>query len=204
MGKILHSPDFSKTTLLFGGSFDPLHLGHIRMIEHCREEIEEIEQSLLVPCAHSPGKFGLSASKEQRLRWLEKGTPESIAIWTEELNRGGESYTIDTLKAAHRLGATSDALFLLMGADSYASLTKWKSPSEIRKFATIVVAQRPTIEFKLSDQRDKILDLPPVDISSTAIRSALREGQIPEESLPAAITDDIREVILNSGNPYAK
>lgn len=204
MAIITEKPNFKKNTLLYGGSFDPIHLGHVSILNSCLEQLEEIRQVVLLPCAQSPGKSRALASDADRLRWLELAFPDEVLVWTEEILRGGESYMIETLKVAASLGARSESLFLLVGSDSYNSLDHWKHSDQLRDYTRIVVADRPGAEVILAHPGDIQIDVDPRSTSSTEIRESLASGDIPERELPQVVADDIRTLILNSTNPYVK
>lgn len=198
------NPDFSKPTLIFGGSFDPIHNGHLRIVEACRRELPFLESVLLLPCAHSPGKTKAFAKDADRIAWLEMAALPGMQIWLEEIDRGGESFMVDTLSKAHAQGASRENLYLLLGSDSYGSLDKWKDPDRLRELATIVVAERPGYALSRASDGDRILAVDPLAMSSTEIRDALARGEIPPDMLPEAVSQDIRQRILYSQNPYAK
>ncbi len=198
------NPDFSKITLLYGGSFDPVHIGHLRIVEACRREIPEIEQVLLLPCAQSPGKAGVIADAEARMSWLELTATNGMQIWTEEIERGRESFMVDTLAEAARQGAKRENLYLLVGSDTYASIDCWKEPERLRDFAQIIVANRPNYPVTLADPSDTHLVIEPLAMSSTEIREHLARSIVPMTMLPPAVAKDFRDRILNSTNLYAK
>lgn len=203
-------PDFNKPTLLYGGSFDPLHLGHVAIADFCRKQIQDLEQVVFLPCAISPGKAAPIASGTLRLAWLNsfcESTPTTgiyYSVWSEELDRGGTSYTIDTLRRARSLGAIRENLYFLVGADAYCGLSTWKDAEHLRGFCRIVVADRPGSEPVLTHHDDITLKNSPIALSSSDIRAALRSGSVPENVLPDAVSTALRTVILNSDNPYAK
>ena len=116
---------------IFGGSFDPVHYGHLLLAEMCREQCE-LDEVRLVPAAIPPHKQGKGrAADEHRLEMLNLavGGHQSIVAWDVELQRGGVSYTIDTLRTL-RAEQPEDELFFLMGADSLFDLPSWREPRE--------------------------------------------------------------------------
>ena len=125
---------------IFGGSFNPVHYGHLLLAESCREACA-LDEVWLVPAAVPPHKQGVVlAPAKARLEMLELALAgnEHLRPSSIELDRGGVSYTVDTLAriAAEKPGAT---LFLLMGADSLADLPTWREPARICSLATPVV-----------------------------------------------------------------
>src|SRR6185436_3214836 len=117
---------------VFGGSFDPVHRGHLLLADCCQRQVP-LDRVLFVPAAHQPHKpRAPKASDADRLAMLRLATAEraGIEISTVEIDRGGFSYTVDTLRAiaADNSGAE---LFLLMGADTLADLPTWRDPAAI-------------------------------------------------------------------------
>ncbi|OHB76195.1 MAG: nicotinate (nicotinamide) nucleotide adenylyltransferase, partial [Planctomycetes bacterium RBG_16_64_10] len=166
---------------LLGGSFDPVHYGHLLLGECCRVACR-LEQVWFLPAAQPPHKVRpLGASGPQRAEMLEMAVADHPAfhVCRLELERGGVSYTAETL-AAIRSQVPSAELFLLLGADMLADLPTWREPREICRLATPVVARRagtpePNFEplTKLLPQpevdriRNHLVDMPPVGYSST-------------------------------------
>src|SRR5262245_10708221 len=126
---------------VFGGTFDPVHVGHLAIANAALEELA-LDRLLFVPAHRSPLKQGDPiASARDRVAMLEAsiaGEPR-FRVSRVELDREGPSYTVDTLE---QLGGEGD-LFLVVGSDAYADLARWKDPDRIRALATIVVAARP-------------------------------------------------------------
>lgn len=197
--------DFSRPTALFGGSFDPIHAGHLHIAENVRRLCPGIEQIVFVPAAHSPGKGATLATAADRLRWVKLAAePENFQVWDVELMRAGESYTVDTLRAAHSAGATADRLFWLMGADAYRGFPGWKTPGEIRSLARLLVVNRPGLALPSQNPADRILEIPPHPASSTNIRAELARCQENVAYLPEPVRQDLSRLTLLGKNPYAK
>src|SRR5690242_13897575 len=117
---------------IFGGSFDPVHYGHLLLAECCRETLR-LDEVWLIPAAVPPHKqLRELADGKHRLQMLELalGGHEQIRASAVELERGGISYTVDTL-AAVRDRSPAAELFLLMGADSLHDLPNWREPARI-------------------------------------------------------------------------
>ena len=128
---------------VFGGSFDPVHLGHLLLAECCWRQAA-LDRVLFVPAAQQPHKpqapRGGDADRVAMLRLAIAGRPE-FDVSTIEIDRGGVSYTVDTLRALR--AAEPDAeLFFLMGADSLADLPQWREPAAICELATPLVVRR--------------------------------------------------------------
>ena len=128
---------------LFGGTFDPPHLGHLNMAKHCVAELGLTELRFL-PCAIPVHKQRPSVTDEDRLIMLEKllQNEPKLCIDTRELERHGPSYTLLTLQELRQENPNSGIVFL-MGMDSFNSLHKWYQWQEIVQLCHILVYQRP-------------------------------------------------------------
>ena len=128
--------------ILYGGSFDPVHLGHLAVARNARDAVAA--QVRLMPAADPPHKGPLHADARQRLAMLELAIDDEAGLGIEacELDRDGSSYTVDTLRflRAHRVGERP--LAILLGADSFLSLPTWKEWRLLFDLAHIVVAER--------------------------------------------------------------
>jgi nicotinate-nucleotide adenylyltransferase len=197
--------DFSRSTALFGGSFDPIHEGHLHIAKSLLELRPDIQQFVFVPAAHSPGKAPAMAPAELRLRWTKQtAEPQGFQVWEEEIKRGGESYTLDTLRAAHAAGAKREKLFLVMGGDAYLHFDHWKNPEEIRSLAQLIAVNRPGVHLPSQQPGDAILEIAEHPASSTAIRTALQSGNEAPAYLPGPVRQDLKTLFLSSQNPYAR
>lgn len=191
--------DFSRPTIFYGGSFDPLHLGHLHVAVEAQKFVRGA-RLVFVPAGESPGKRSPNAPGELRQQWIQDC---GFSAWDFEINRDGPSYTVDTLEAAHALGANPSQTYWLMGADAYASFSSWRNPARIRELARLLVASRPGTQLVASDSRDTLLEIPNHPASSSAIRKALSEGKIPADSLPEPVSESLRKLSLPGQNPYA-
>lgn len=192
--------DFSRTTILFGGSFDPVHNGHLHVAKHALAAIPGA-QLAFVPAFQSPGKQPPVASPDQRLHWLELATHAGpFQVWQQELRRGGPSFTVETLMAAHSEGASRENLYWLLGADAYEHFGNWKEPERIRSLARLLVVNRPGSNLERASREDLIISLPPHPASSTRLRGELATGQVQSPDLPARVAEAL---LLTGQNPYA-
>ena len=195
--------NFSQTIALFGGSFDPPHLGHLHIAREILQQMPELEKMVFVPCAQSPGKRKAVASAEQRLDFLKialNNTP--FALWDFEVRAGKESYTVNTVREAHRQGAKQEKLFWILGADAYAHFSQWQEPETIRSHCRLLVVNRPNHPLQQQNAQDKIITIPPSPLSSTSLRESLAKGKSPINSLPQALEDHLRKLTLHTQNPY--
>lgn len=174
---------------IFGGSFDPIHTGHLILAEHCREQAG-LDQVLFVPCAQQPhkkdGAFGTDRQRTEMIDLAIGGHPSFLRS-SIEIDRGGVSYTVDTLEQLREQHA-DDELFLMIGGDSLNGFSTWKEPKRILEMATPLVMARPGAgdvdfdllapfvdESKLAEIKSLAIEAPLIDISSTAIRAAAAE-----------------------------
>jgi nicotinate-nucleotide adenylyltransferase len=186
---------------IFGGSFDPIHFGHLLLAETCREQCQ-LDSVWFVPASVPPHKQNDQlSSAQQRLEMLELGIAghSGFRSSTVELDRGGISYTVDTLAAIEREqpGAT---LFFLMGADSLADLPTWREPSRICQMAIPLVFRRPgeippDLELlvpiakpdRVQEIQRHMVETPLIELSSTEIRDRVRTGKSIRYRTPRAV-----------------
>lgn len=195
--------DFGQPTALFGGSFDPVHEGHIHVANEVRKALPQIEQIVFVPASQSPGKKPPTANADQRLKWLRMGVqPDGFGVWDIELQRNGDSFTVDTLEQAHRLGAVREKLFFILGFDAFRGFSSWKNPERIRELCRLIVVNRPgeTPIETISD--DIFVPIPPHPASSSEIRAQLASGGS-SPWLPEPVKTDL-EKLLPLHNPYVR
>lgn len=169
---------------IFGGTFDPVHYGHLLLAETCREQAG-LDRVLFLPAAIPPHKqrWSLSPapSRVEMLR-LAIGGHEGLGVSTLEVERGGVSYTVDTLQQIQAENPTAE-LFFLMGADSLAEFHTWRAPGRICELAIPVVVRRagmaePDLRElqpfasvqRLEQIRQVQVTMPVIELSSTDIR----------------------------------
>jgi nicotinate-nucleotide adenylyltransferase len=179
---------------IFGGSFNPVHRGHLLVARAAFEEVG-IDRLFFVPAARSPFKSEEKpAPDEFRLRLLRlalTGKPE-CEVDSREIRRGGTSYTIDTLREFAREFPGAE-LFYLIGADNVEALGKWREPVELAGLAEFVVVPRPggaKIVFP-SPFRGRILKGFPFDVSSSGIRARVKAGLPIDDLVPATVAEAI-------------
>ena len=180
---------------IYGGSFDPPHLGHLLPVIDAAEQLG-LDGVRFVPAAIQPLKVGrASASPADRLAMTERlvqGIP-GFTVDPAEVDRPGLSYTVDTLAAvaAEFPGAE---LFLLLGADAFALFDQWRDPDGIRALATIVVMVRGDVAARPREGPGLVvLQSRRVDVSSTELRARVRDGRTIRGFMPDAVADYIAE-----------
>ena len=132
---------------VFGGSFDPVHLGHLIAAECCREQAG-LDRVLFMPAAVPPHKqdrqLSPAADRVEMLR-LAVGGHDAFAVSTLEIDRGGVSFTVDTLSHLRELHP-ADQFFLLLGPDAIVNFPTWREPARILDLATPLVMMREVID----------------------------------------------------------
>jgi nicotinate-nucleotide adenylyltransferase len=180
---------------IFGGSFDPVHLGHLLVAQAAREELG-LDRLCFIPAAQSPFKTDTRhAPAAERLRWLRLALAgrTDCAVDDQEVRRGGVSYTVDTLRDYQRRFPAA-RLFYLIGADNVAKLPEWREPTELARLAEFVVIPRPgqpEVVFP-PPFRGQTLRGFPLGVSSSQIRARVKAGLPLEPLLPPAVAEAIR------------
>jgi nicotinate-nucleotide adenylyltransferase len=186
---------------LYGGSFDPVHYGHLLLAECCRERLA-LDEVWLIPAAVPPHKQARElAPGKHRLEMLELALAghEQLKASRLELDRAGVSYTLDTLFAVHEL-VPGASLFLLMGADSLADLPNWREPRRICELSIPAVVCRGgsaeanfevlrglVSEERLSAIRSAQVQMPLIELSSTDLRTRAASGRSLRFRTPRAV-----------------
>lgn len=168
---------------IFGGTFDPIHCGHLICAEQLREALN-LDLVVLVPCSRSPHKPRCRpASSRHRLRMAQLAVRgcKGLAVSDAEIKRGGVSYMVDTVKEMRaRLGAGKE-LWLLLGADAYLDVATWKDPRTVIRECFFGVACRPgcrRVEVpKIARPRTRIVRITQVALSSTDVRERIGAGK---------------------------
>ena len=183
---------------LFGGTFDPPHLGHL-IIAQTIFEAENFDQIVFVTAYHPPHKNGMKISPvDQRLEMLNIAIKENpnFIMSDLEIERKGLSYSIDTIMEYKKQNnLNSNELFYLMGSDSLRQFKKWKDPKMIIDESRVIVAIRPG--FRPSDIPNWILakiqfaSIPRIEISSTTIR----ERWVNDKTIRYMVTESVWQYI---------
>lgn len=206
---------------IFGGSFDPIHFGHIKsaltLIKHF-----DFEQIRFVPCQLSPLKERVFANAEHRWQMLNlvcSSQPKLIAD-DRELKREGRSYTIDSLIELREEFSGDQSIVLILGMDAYLEFCKWYRYEEILSHCHLLLMQRPGYSlsdpglssesvcekeyFELNKTNDRKLlatapngkiflsELEKIDLSSTLIRETIAQGRQPKYMLPGNVWNYVR------------
>jgi nicotinate-nucleotide adenylyltransferase len=175
---------------LFGGSFDPVHHGHLIVARVAAESLG-LDEVRFLPAREQPFKRGRHAAPAaDRAVMLELATAGSrgFAVERAELERPGPSYTVDTL-AALRAREPEAAFTLLLGADAAAELDAWHRAGELPGLARIVVVGRPGSPAPASSLVAATVEVPAVDISATEVRRRVRAGLPVRYWVPDAVAE---------------
>ncbi len=184
---------------LFGGSFDPVHLGHLLVAQAACEELA-LDRLFFIPAAQSPFKPGSEpAPPALRLRMLRLALAGQTCyeIDEQELQRGGVSYSIDTARMYAEKFPTTE-LFYLIGADHVPTLPKWREAEALAALVQFMVIPRPgEIPATLPPPfRIQILGGWPLKLSSSQVRARVRERRTVDHLLPCGVSEVIREAGL--------
>lgn len=180
---------------LFGGSFNPIHTGHLLLAQAAIEELD-LTRLFLIPAAQSPFKTeGELAPAEARLCLLRLALAgqTNCEVDEQEISRGGVSFTIDTVRDYARRFPAAD-LFYLVGADNVAALPKWREAAQLAELAQFVVIARPgeapvTLPTPF---RGRTLNGFAFGVSSSQIRARVKAGQTINHLVPPVVVEAIR------------
>lgn len=181
---------------VFGGTFDPVHLGHLRAAEVAREALG-LGRVLFVPTGRPPHRAGAEASVLDRYAMVALATAAhaGFVLSDLELERDGPSYTVETL--AHlRERRPGSELFLIVGSDAFADMGGWRKPARIVELCTVAVIDRPGLPAAalaptLAGGRVVRVDRPALPFSSSDVRRLLKEGRSVRYVVPEPVADYI-------------
>ena|SRR5437899_3187042 len=180
---------------LFGGSFDPVHLGHLLVAQSALEELE-LDRLFFIPAAQSPFKPDRQptpAKERTRLLRLALAGNTKCEIDDQEIRRGGISYTIDTVRDYLKRFPGAE-LYYLVGADHVGQLARWREAAELARLVCFVVIPRPgqpEVPFPGSF-RFKELSGFPLGVSSSQIRARLKSRRSVDHLVPTVVAEAIR------------
>jgi nicotinate-nucleotide adenylyltransferase len=180
---------------VLGGTFDPIHTGHVLLAQFARERLG-LDQVLFVPAADPPHKGQCAAPAEDRWAMVElaiEGFP-SFAASRLELERPGKSYTIDTLRHLRQVHPEA-RLYLIIGADNVAPFSTWHNPRGILELCTVVAGTRLSPREETDPKLERALvqiDTPVVQISSTQVRQRLSQGLPIRYLVPEKVEEYLR------------
>ncbi len=197
---------------ILGGTFDPIHIGHLIIAEEARHRYD-LEKVIFVPAFVSPLKAEIECSSpSHRLKMVELAIEKNdhFSVSNTEIERGGISYTIDTLRETREIYGKDAELFFIVGADAVREMLKWKDPEMILSECTIVAVSRPgfpldhledfipkrSSDGKPGTERVVIMEIPSIGISSSDIRQRVATGRPFRYMVPEAVWSYIMQTGL--------
>ncbi len=177
---------------LLGGSFDPIHHGHLIAATAAAEALG-LDELRLVPAVEQPlkaGRHAASAGQRADMVALAIGGRDGFTLERCELDRPGPSYTVDTLRLLHERDPGADFVVLL-GADAAAELPHWREPDEVLRLARVAVFGRPGAPQVDDPAVWRRFAVPALEISATAIRERVATGRSIRYWVPDAVSDYI-------------
>jgi len=189
---------------LLGGTFDPIHYGHLLLAEEARQAIP-LERVVFAPAGQPPHKLGEPhAPPEHRLRMLELALADqpAFSISRVDLDRPGPHYSVDMLRLVHQEVGPNAELFFLMGMDSLANILTWREPARLLELCRIIVAARPGVYADMSPLRAALpgivervlfLSMPQIEISGADLRRRVASGRSIRYQVPETVRLYIEE-----------
>lgn len=210
--------------VIYGGTFDPVHHGHLRLALEICDRLG-VGQVSLVPCHIPPHRGQTGATSGQRLRLLRLAIADEprLQVDDRELQRDGASYTADTLRQLRSELGSAEPLVMVVGTDAFAGFDRWRDWQQIPELAHVVVVRRPGAPLADSGVPGQLLanrgvadpealhrcpagcllalDPPLLDISATGIRERIGDGRSPRYLLPDNVWAEIRRQGLYGACP---
>jgi nicotinate-nucleotide adenylyltransferase len=203
---------------IVGGTFNPPHLGHLALAHHALAELD-LERVFLMPAYRAPGKPPEpDPGPEQRLQMCRRAVDGAagVSACALEIERGGTSYTADTLRTIHEDRPDAELTFIL-GADTARTMPSWREPEKVLELARIAIAARDGTSAeealgvlaslggaighddprkRTTTQETLVLEMPPVEISSSLVRGRVAEGRGVADLVGGAVAGYIAELGL--------
>lgn len=182
---------------LLGGTFDPPHFGHLAAARAVRDAVDDIEIACVVandPWQKSDDRQITPAELRVEMTRALVKDESRISVDDREVRRGGPTYTVDTLRELHDENSGRE-LFLIVGADTASRIHTWHRSQDLISLSTLIIVNRPgsTIEFspEMAEWSHIVVSMTPVEVSSTAIRQAVANG----ESIASMTSPDVAAII---------
>ena len=171
-----------RTIALFGGSFDPPHLGHEAIVK-ALNKLDFIDKIIIMPTFLNPFKSSSVAPATQRLKWLEEifSRMEKVKVSSFEVNQNRKVSTLETVK---HLLKSYEKIYLVIGADNLKSLEKWQGFDELKRRVTFIVATREKIEIP----KDFICLEIDEDVSSSSLRNSINGDKLSKINAKKIVT----------------
>lgn len=213
--------------VIYGGTFDPIHHGHLRLALEVGDSLG-VERVDLVPCHIPPHRGDTGAGAEQRLELIRLAIDGESALGLDEreLRRAGASYTADTLRQLRSELGRDEPLVMVVGTDAFAAFDRWREWRDIPELAHIVVVRRPGADLAPGSEAQRLvrerqaqspqalwqqpsglvleLDPPLLEISATGIRQCIADGRSPRYLTPDAVWQRIQALGLYGACPECR
>lgn len=193
----------SRAVGIMGGSFDPIHMGHLVTAEQARADLE-LDEVVFVPAGAQPQKTHVTPAELRYLMTvLATAANPAFSVSRMEIDREGPTYTVDTLRRI-RQRRPADQLYFITGADAILDILTWKDAQECLRLAEFVAATRPGHDLgRLESEglRDcvRILDVPALAISSSDVRQRFRAQRPVRYQIPLEVEQFARKYRLYGG-----
>lgn len=188
-----------------GGTFDPVHYGHLVCAEEARWQFE-LDEVVFVPTGQPWQKREVSPAEDRYMLTMLATAPNTkFSVSRIDIDRKGPTYTRDTLQKFKEFYGEDVDLFFITGADAVLDILTWKDPDEVLELAQLIAASRPEYDLSKLDQikvagRMKTMQIPALSISSTDIRERVRTGRPIRYLVPREVLRYIEERGLYSSS----
>jgi nicotinate-nucleotide adenylyltransferase len=181
---------------VMGGTFDPIHIGHLVVASQAFHELE-LDSVMFIPAGRPWQRPGFSPAEDRfAMTSLAAELHPGFSVSRMEIDRRGPTYTADTLETLHEFYGAGLEVFLLLGSDAAALVPTWNRSDRVTELSTIVVAQRPGHGLPLGV---RVLHGPELAVSASDVRARVREGRPIDFLVPAAVARYIAERGLYQG-----
>jgi nicotinate-nucleotide adenylyltransferase len=184
---------------IMGGTFDPIHLGHLVTAEEVRDYFH-LDEVVFVPSARPPHKVGqVITNPEHRYLMVVLATITNpyFRVSRVELERVGPSYAVDTLRYFREFWGDESEIYFITGADAFAQISSWNNPEELFRLCTFVAATRPGYKMVSMEekyrQKVKMIEVSALAIASSEIRRRVKKGESIKYLVPEAVENYIKK-----------
>lgn len=195
---------------IMGGTFDPIHWAHLRMAEEARLRCD-LEKVLFIPAGQPPHKpdYPISDAEDRyAMTLLATSANPAFEVSRMEIERGGPSYTLDTLTDLRKMLGPETSMHFIIGADEVFDLPRWHEAEKLPALARFLVAPRPGFDLTELNERlpavfraaIEFLPMPPIDISATDLRDRIASGRSIKYLVPECVESYIRKHKLYGGS----
>jgi nicotinate-nucleotide adenylyltransferase len=180
---------------IIGGTFNPIHYGHLFIASEAKESFD-LDRVVFVPCHQPPHKSesGLADGEDRyRMVLLAVESNPDFVVSSAELDRGGKSYSIETVDEFQEKYGADSRIYFIIGMDSLGELSTWKDIEKLARRCQFIVAVRPNWEYECSpwDEVCRLMEIPGLEISSTDIRERVKNGRSIKYLLPEVVEEYI-------------